>query len=254
MTRDEAKEILLLYRQHDTADADDPQIAEALALAKKDSELKHWLVRHCAQQFVLREKFRQIAAPAGLKEQIISEHVAQAKSVFWRRHGNLLATAAVAVMVVLLSLWLQPREPNNTDTFPTYRSRMVGVALRGYAMDLTTNDAAQIRAWLAENHAPADYALPAALQKADLVGCGVQSWENAKVSMICFRTGKPLPPGEQSDLWLFVIDRASVKNAPASKTPQFSKVNRLITAVWMQGDKLYVLGTEGDESVIKKFL
>ncbi|MEI9963132.1 MAG: hypothetical protein WDM76_19080 [Limisphaerales bacterium] len=111
----------------------------------------------------------------------------------------------------------------------------MGVALRGYAMDLTTNDAAQIRAWLAENHAPADYALPAALQKADLVGCGVQSWENAKVSMICFRTGKPLPPGEQSDLWLFVIDRASVKNAPASKTPQFSKVNRLITAVWMQG-------------------
>ena len=62
MNRDEAKSILLLYR-HGTADADDPQIAEALALAEHDPELKDWLVEHCARQIVLREKFRQIPVP-----------------------------------------------------------------------------------------------------------------------------------------------------------------------------------------------
>ncbi len=164
VTRDEAKDILLLYR-HSTSDADDPQIASALALAKSDPELKHWLVRHCAQQFVLQQKFRQITAPAGLKEQIISEQVAQAKSVFWRPSrqsaGNGGGRGNGGFAIGLASA----RESSDTDTFPTYRSRMVGVALRGYAMDFMTNDAAQIRAWLAENHAPADYALPTSLQK-----------------------------------------------------------------------------------------
>ena len=84
VNHDEAKNILLLYR-HGTADADDPQIAEALALAKRDPELTRWLVEHCARQFVLREKFRQIAVPAGLKEQIISEQAAQRRMIFWRQ-------------------------------------------------------------------------------------------------------------------------------------------------------------------------
>ena len=44
-----------------------------------------------------------------------------------------------------------------------------------------------------------------------MTGCAIEGWQNAKVSMICFRTGKPLRPAEQSDLWLFVVDRASVK-------------------------------------------
>ena len=38
MNHDEARQILLLYRPG-TADAEDPQIAEALALAKREPEL-----------------------------------------------------------------------------------------------------------------------------------------------------------------------------------------------------------------------
>jgi hypothetical protein len=72
--------------------------------------------------------------------------------------------------------------------------------------------------------------------------------------MICFRTGRPLAPGGQSDLWLFVVDRASVRGVPAGDSPQFSQVNRLITATWTQGDKLYLLGTEGDERAIQQYL
>jgi hypothetical protein len=72
----EAKNILLLYRPG-TADAEDPQIAAALALAKRDPELARWLEEHCARQEALRAKFRQITVPAGLKEQIISEQAAQ---------------------------------------------------------------------------------------------------------------------------------------------------------------------------------
>lgn len=251
MNRDEAKNILLLYR-HGTADADDPQIAGALALAERDQELKDWLVKHCARQYVLRENFREISAPAGLKEQIISEQTVQEKIIFWRPKFALAAMAALLLLVALSPFWVLHR--GHDDTLTIYQNRMAGVALRGYAMDLVTNNPEQIRAYLAQHHAPADFALPVALKQAALTGCAVEGWQGVKVSMICFRTGRPLAPGGQSDLWLFVVDRASVRGVPAGDSPQFSQVNRLITATWTQGDKLYLLGTEGDERAIQQYL
>ena len=75
MNISEAKSILLLYRPG-TADAEDPQMAEALSLVKVNPELAGWLETHCAAQEALRSKFSQITPPAGLREQIISEYEA----------------------------------------------------------------------------------------------------------------------------------------------------------------------------------
>jgi uncharacterized membrane protein YbaN (DUF454 family) len=251
MNRDEAKTILLLYRPG-TVDAGDPEIAAALALAKQDPELTRWLVEHCARQEAVRAGFRKITAPAGLKEQIISEQAAHEKMLFWRQKTVLAAAVIVMALVALASFWFQPRR--NDDTFAIYRSRMVGVALRGYLMDLATNNPAQIQEYLARNQSPADYVLPAPLAKTVVTGCAIESWQGAKVSMICFHTGKPLPPGQQSDLWLFVIDRTTVKDAPPAGSRQFVRVNKLMTMTWTQGDKLYVLGVEGDEQTLRQYL
>ena len=251
MNRDEAKTILLLYRPG-TADADDPEIAAALALAKQDPELTIWLAEHCARQEGVRAGFRKITAPAGLKEQIISEQAAHEKMLFWRRRTVLATAAAMMVLVTLASFWFQPRR--NDEAFAIYRSRMVSVALRGYVMDLVTSSPAQIQGYLARSQAPADYALPALLAKTAATGCAIESWQGAKVSMICFRTGKPLPQGEPSDLWLFVVDRAAVKGAPPVGSRQFVRVNKLMTVTWTQGDKLYVLGMEADEQTLRQYL
>jgi hypothetical protein len=252
MNRDDAKNILVLYRPG-TADAADPQIVEALALVKHDAELAHWFDEYCARQEVLRAKFRQIPVPAGLKEQIISEQAARGKIIDWRR---LPALTAIAAAVVVLFAFAAPllQSFKSDNTLAVYQNRMVGTALRTYVMDLTTNNPEQIRAYLGQNHAPADYVLPASLEKIAVAGCAIESWQGTKVSMICFRTGKPLPPGEPSDLWLFVVDRALVKNAPPAGPPQLARVNQLMTAVWAQGDKLYLLGTEGDEQTIRRYL
>lgn len=255
MSCDEAKIILQLYRPN-TADAEDPQIAESLALAKRDPELACWLEEHCARQIALREKFRQITAPAGLKEQIISEETAKRKTVSRREKYVLVAamTAIVVSLAFLVQSWLPQHNSGNDNKLSVYQDQMAGVALSGYSMDLTTNDPDQIRAYLSEQHAPSDYVLTAALQKTAMTGCAVENWQDKKVSMICFSTGKPLPPGQQGDLWLFVVDRSSVKDAPVSNSPQFAKVNQLVTAVWARGDKLYVLGTTDDKLAIQKFL
>jgi uncharacterized membrane protein YbaN (DUF454 family) len=250
VNREEAKNILLLYRP-ETADAGDPHTAEALALAKRDPELARWLDEHYVRQNALRTKFRQITVPTGLKEQIISEQAAHERMIFWRQKVVLAAAATVAAIIILAPLWFHSR---TDDTLAIYRSRMVSTALRGYAMDLATNNPAQIRAYLAQNHAPANFILPAALQQIAVTGCAIQHWQGAPVSMICFHTGKPPASDEPGDLWLFVIDRTSVKTAPAGVSPEFFKVNRLITAMWTQGDKLYLLGTEGDEQTIRQYL
>ena len=251
MNRDEAKTALLLYRPG-TADADDPQIAEALALAQRDPELAGWLKEHCARQEALRAKFRQITAPAGLKEQIISEQAAQEKIIHWRRNAVFAVAAVIVALVALAPLWLPPRA--NYEAFTTYRNGMASIALRGYGMDLTTDNPASVHAYLAQNRAPADFVLPAPLGKAAVAGCAIEDWRGTKVSMVCFRTGKPLPPGEQSDLWLFVIDRSRVKDAPPAGSRQFVQVSRLQLVTWTEGDKLYMLGTTGDEQALRRYL
>jgi hypothetical protein len=149
MNRDDAKNILLCYRPN-TVDTVDPQVTEALSLVKQDAELADWFNELGTRQEILRSKFRQIQAPAGLKEQIISEQAARERIVILRR--NTLFTALAAALVALLTLTIfRHQPPGNDKTLAFYRSQMVEVALRGYAMDLATDNPAQIRDYLKQN-------------------------------------------------------------------------------------------------------
>lgn len=252
MNLNEAKTILLLYRPG-TADAEDPQVAEALALAKQSPELARWLAESTARQTQLRGQFQHIPVPPGLKEQILAEVVAPDRIIPWSPRRWLAAAAALVLLGGLAALWW-PHHPGD-DTLDIFQNRMAAIALRAYGMDLTTNQTAPIRAYLAQNHAPAAYTIPAGLQQAGTVGCAVEGWQNAKVSMICFRTGRPLRPGQSSDLWLFVVDRSTVKGSPApGEPPRIIAINRLTAATWAQGDQVYLLGMEGDAATLRKFL
>ncbi len=252
MNRDEAEKLLRRYRPG-TSDAEDPQIAEALALAGSDPELGRWLAKQGAQQDRVRQQFRKITAPAGLRAQIISEHRARRNLIFWRRPSILLAAAAALAVLIGLPFWLRPHPPEGAG-FAVYQRQMAALALRGYGMDVITNDPVPIRAYLAQNQAPADYRLPAALQQAGLAGCAIENWQGTKISMLCFRTGRPLSNGALSDLWLFVIDETALRGAPAGPSPQFTKISRLTAAVWRQDGKLYLLATTADEPTLRRFL
>ena len=254
MTSEQAKEILTLYRPG-TADAHDSAFAEAVELARKERELESWFEIHCANHEMIRNRFKQIAVPAGLKEQIVAERKFKPGIVALPRPRWPQPAFAVAAMIVFLFslLWFssQSRAKNN---YSQYRSRMVSTALRAYGMDLETNDLNQIRGFLARKNAPSHYALPDGLGKLESTGCVVLRWHNKPVSMICFRTGRPLPPGEKSDLFLFVTDRVSFSNVLPVASPALKRVNKLVTASWVEGDKFYLLATSGGEEFIKKFL
>jgi hypothetical protein len=251
MNNDQAKEILKLYRPG-TADAADPAFVEALELCERDEDLKTWFANHCAVYSALRSKFRQISVPEGLKEQIIAERPRH-RTPAWQR--TVLAAGAVAV-VALVAFNVQqhwrPREPHD---FAAYRSYMDSLAMRGYYMDLATNNLDQIRVFLAQKDAIADYVLPVDLQKnAQAAGCVATTWQGKPVSMICFQSGRPLGPNQQSDLWLFVTDRTTASDTPVASTPTFAKADGLATASWTIGGRTYVLATEGDAQSLGKFL
>jgi len=78
------------------------------------------------------------------------------------------------------------------------------------------------------------------------LSCGPATWVDVD--------GKPLVPGQKSDLFLFVVERSSVSDAPAvAAAPQFTQVKRLATASWSTGNKTYVLAT-ADAADLHKYI
>lgn len=252
MTREEAKTILLLYRPG-TADATDPQIAEALALAQQDPDLETWLERQAVLQNIVREKFQQIVPPPGLKEKIIAGMPPTAeKIILLPRYVALAAAAVIIAFIAVAFTWTRPQH-SGTNNLADYNREMVSLAQRAYAMDLATSDPAKIHSYLAQTHAP-DFAVPAGLRDIAITGCAVENWQGAHVSMICFKSGKKrLAAGQSSDVWLFVVDSSAIPNAKPS-APQLGQIDRVATANWMQDGKLYLLAMLGDENSIKTLL
>lgn len=251
MTPQQAKQILLPFRPW-AKNHHDSEFAEALALCQRDAELARWFENHCAVQNAIHTKFNQVPLPEGLKEQILSEYKSRVVA-WWRQPATLAAAAVLAILVALGSIWLTTPRPSSEEvSFASYRSRMVRTALRTYGMDLETNDVAQIRNYLAQHQAPADYVLPKNLAPTPSVGCGVLKWQDQPVAMVCFRTGKPLAPGAKSDLFLFVIDRKSLPDLRATTVPEFASVNKLVTASWVEGGKVYILAGFDEETLRRR--
>jgi hypothetical protein len=253
MNKQEAKQILSLYRPG-TADEADPCFSEARRWCEQDPELQRWFEDHCAVYTALRAKFRQTAVPEGLKEQILAErkvHLAPR----WRRRPT-VALAALAVLGVIAAVMLyRPAEPREDLTYAGFVPRMVSTALRTYQMDLETGDLDQIRAYCRQKQLPADYTVPTALaNKAGLVGCANISWQRQPVTMICYKSGKALPPGQLNDLWLFVFDGQGIPGTPVSATPLVQTVNRTTTATWTANGKTYLLVADGDEEFLREYL
>ncbi len=242
MTPKEAKDILLIYRPG-CGDEGDTEVAEALGLAREDSELGRWFDEHCAFQTAMRDRFRRIQPPGPLREQILASQAIVARRAWWRNPPWQIA-AALVFFLGLTALWFKPRTP---DRFSDYQARMVRSALREYRMDVVTNSMPQVRQFLAAKGAPADYVLPKGLESLQLTGGGLLRWRNQPVAMICFNRG------DNQMLFLFVMDQAAVADAPP-ETPQVTKLNRLLTARWTKAGRTYLLAGPEEANFAGKYL
>jgi hypothetical protein len=252
MNKEEAKQILQLYRPG-TADAADPEFAEALAACERDAELKEWFSNHCALYSAIRAKLKKIPVPEGFKEQIIAERQVH-QTPLWQK--AVLAGGGVAVVVMAIMFIASNIRPTEPHDFASYRSFVVGYAEKSYTMDMTSSDLDTIRTYLAQNKAIADYVLPENLQKnAKPMGCVAMSWQGKPFTMVCFQTDRPVTdPTHPSDLWLLIAANTIAEDAPQSTKPKIEKSNDLITANWTIGNRTYVLATKGDAQLLKRYL
>ena len=231
MNREQAKDILMLYRPG-TGDDQDPEIAQALEVAHRDPELGRWFKNHCQFQQAMRAKFRQIGVPEHLKAALLVEHQIIRPQAWWRQPAWIAAAAAIVLLAVLFPLRPRLAAP---DRFANFRDMMVSIALKDYRMDWETNDQARLRQLLAARGAPADYQVPPRLAQLKLTGGAALTWRSNPVSMVCF------DQGNNQMLFLFVLDNAGVKDPPPITTPELAKVSSYQTASWRSGDKTYVL-------------
>jgi uncharacterized membrane protein YbaN (DUF454 family) len=246
MNRDEAKQVLLLYRPG-TADAEDPEIVQAMAVAREDHELAHWFEQHRRFQVAMREKFRQIQAPEHLKMALLAQQRIIHPVPWWQRPAWLSAAAAVIVLLGALVFW--PKPPH-FDRFADYQEMMISMAVRGYDMDWRTPEMNELRSKIQQRGAPADYAVPPSLEKLKLTGGAAFPWRSNPVAMVCFDRG------DSQMVFLFVIKRAGIKDPPPS-TPKLETVNKYMAASWTSGDKTYVLAgpkEAGQQEFLKRYL
>lgn len=251
MDNKKAKEILALYRPG-SADQDDVDFAEALVLAKHDPELSGWFKEHCALQEAVGAKFKQISAPEGLREQILSERKVQGMAGLKRKAVPVAILAAVILLLAgIASFYFRPHDDRTVAAFV---NKMAGTVLRTYpTMDLETNDLNQIRQYLAKNGGHGDYSLSKPLAETSGTGCKIFPWHGKTVSMVCFNSKKSAVESGP-DLFLFVINRSALSNPPASNSTQFTRISQLAIATWTEGNNTYVLGGLGDEGFVRRFL
>ncbi len=226
-------QVLLLYRPG-TDDAEEPEIQQALELARQDPELAEWLKQHQAFQVSVRSKLRQLEVPPGLKTALLSHSKIVRPQVFWQRPVWIAAAALFVLLLGLAGLLIRPAVP---DRFADYRETMVSAAVRVYGMDLETNDQSQLRQFLTKKGAPADYQLTRGLEQLQLKGGGLLRWRGNPVSMVCFDCG------DNRMLFLFVLKRAALKNPPPDTSfgPELAQVDGLMTGSWTRGDNTYLL-------------
>jgi hypothetical protein len=243
MTPQQAKAILLLYRPNRVED-DDAPMTEALRLAREDAELGAWFEQHRAFQAAMRAKLRQIEPPAGLKSALLAQRRILRPQVWWRQPSWWAAAAVIVALAGLAAFWLQPRTP---DAFADFQGRVVRYALREYAMDVRTNDMRAVRDFMASKGAPADYVLPPGLKQTQLAGGGFLRWRSRPVAMVCFNRD------QTSMLYLFVLNRAGVKDPPSS-SPVTAKISKLLTVSWSDQSRSYLLVGPEEPGFLEKYV
>ena len=244
MDRQSAKEILACYRPG-RDDPADPAFGEALEAARHDPELARWLAQQTAVDAAVRETLGNLPVPANLRKQILAQVSAPSVArVWWRKPAFPAAAVVLVALAAIVGVW----QANQPDTFDAYRQQMAALVSGDYDMNLKSTDLKEIRQYLASQGWPSDYALTPAMQRLEAEGGSVIKWHGKKISLVCVQAG------DDTDLFLFVVPRSVLPDAPATETPQFVSVGGMMTAAWSAGNQLYLLASHADEELLRRYL
>jgi hypothetical protein len=246
MDSQQAREILSAYRPG-RGEETDPQIAEALAQARRDPELGRWLEQQHEFDAVIAAKLQQVPVPVGLKTRILAEQKIIRPQIRWFQPAYLAAAAVVVIAATgaLLGMrWYEQRPFND------YREHMVAFVSRKYRMNVESKDLEKLRETFAARGWPSDYVVPRSLQSLPLLGGMIIEWKSHKVSLICWG----VEGDDSKSAWLFITDPAGLPWVPGPAVPATGRVDGFRTKSWTKDGRLYVMaGPAGTVSSLTDF-
>jgi hypothetical protein len=226
-------------------------MAEALDQVKRDPELAAWFQEHCAVYQAIRAKLKSVPVPPNLKRDIVvasAGHARTARNIIHLPASAKVLLAAAAVVAVAAVAWFQFNSRPAENTFFRFADRMARSVQRNGApyMQMYDTNQTDVLAYFKSKDRPVDFNLSDALKQLPAEGGSAITWNNHPVEMLCLK-------GTAGNLWVFVMDKKVVPDAPGSKT-QFRKIGNLMTASWSNGDKVYLLAGAGTDEDLKKYL
>jgi len=240
--RNSIKEILLRGRPWVTPRRGDEQAElERTAL---DAELTEFKSRQEEFNARVHHELAGIPVPPTLREQIFARRkTIRVKE--WRSRGPVVLAALAASIALLAAVTFLTRSVPKEDTsFAGFWQRIITDALRAYGMDTNTTKLMEVKNLLAQTGRPADFSLPAPLEKLPVLGGGALTWQNKPVSMVCFKSP------QQEILYMFVIDQAV--SGFSERKPEVEEVKGLSTVSWTSGGRAFLLAGKVPPDVVKR--
>jgi anti-sigma factor RsiW len=237
--------ILSVHRGHES-EAIDPRFAEARGKAESNSGLTQWWEREKEVDRMIGAKLASVAVPADLKARLISrQKISPPLRPRWTR-AALLAAACLVALAVLFGSWRGPFQP--AVSLADYRDEMVGFIRVDPTLEMKSPELAQLTSWLQRKKAPSQLSLPKKLQGLESIGCRTLRFRGHDVTLICFKRK------EGGLLHLFVVNRAALPGVGKSGSPQIAPQDDWMTAAWREGDMIYLMAAQGDQSALESYL
>lgn len=243
MNSEEAKFILQAYR-HREEDEGDPQMARALAQARRDPELVQWLAEEARWHRSISDRLKSIPVPARLKSQILAGGKIVKSPAWWRRPLNFAAAAALVLLCALAAINLVDHQSRDFSEFRREMSDFLTADLT--YLDNESKSVDELQRYLARHDSPTDFQLPEKVRELVSIGCRVLNWHGRKVSLICFHAGRG------QEVHLFIMDDADWADLPAADAPVMAASGFWMTAGWRDGGKAFLLAGKGDEAALRQ--
>ena len=179
MNTKEAEFLLAGLRSEDRV-VDDPQLAEALDLAKSDPELKQWVKEQQELDQVISENLRDIALPADLLPSIM----AGTKMTQTRRKQPhpiktvALMAALLAILIALISVY-QVQSGSISD----FSTAMIDEIEQLDSFEYLSSNQDEIRDWLEAHSGSSQFQVPTGMEGFDTAECHLFEWKGRRASL-----------------------------------------------------------------------
>jgi hypothetical protein len=237
--------ILSVHRGHES-EAIDPRFAEARGKAESNSGLTQWWEREKEVDRMIGAKLASVAVPADLKARLISGPKIPAPFPDRWTLAVTLAAACLVALGIFYGSWRGPFRP--AFALADYRDEMVGFIKVDPTLEMKSPDLAQVEDWLQKNRAPSELVIPTKLQGLEPIGCRTLRFRGRDVALICFKRK------EGGLLHLFVVHHTALPGVKESGRPQVAAQGDWMTAIWGQGDQIYLMTAQTDRQTLESYL